>query len=388
MMMNGIHQQIMLLILTTVVKYSKSFSLSHRHSFCASKKAITNNCYPNHQYHPRMLQYPKFISSSLHHEHQLLSHQRDMVENIYGGDYAGQSATFSSIDGKLIPVPEHFVPSSMVEWGQIPSCFEIIVSEDIVPASSSSNGDIGIDRCTVQVMPEVGCGLDNLDTMKIKEHIPSSIFLDSESIGMFIDGLNVASSYDQDKHRVECIFTKPTNTNKDMDVDDDSRNKNMRIRVGINFFPNKLQIKSPIDVVKERKTSDTSSKGTIADGGGLDARTVNQLVGRENANKPFSDSMGLDWDSIKGGSWIVHDRENPSGKETNRNSSDEKITLSLPENIIISYGGSPFTVEISLVIKNEQNSLRRIVMRREFNLNDVDDSVLSSSVEYFWEEKC
>lgn len=43
-----------------------------------------------------------------------------LAKNILGGDFAGQSATFSGIDGKLIPVPEYYVPESMIEWGQIP----------------------------------------------------------------------------------------------------------------------------------------------------------------------------------------------------------------------------------------------------------------------------
>lgn len=43
-----------------------------------------------------------------------------LSKSILGGDFAGQSATFSGIDGKLIPVPEYYVPESMIEWGQIP----------------------------------------------------------------------------------------------------------------------------------------------------------------------------------------------------------------------------------------------------------------------------
>ena len=34
---------------------------------------------------------------------------------VLGGDYAGLSATFSSKNGELVPVPEHLVPESMLE---------------------------------------------------------------------------------------------------------------------------------------------------------------------------------------------------------------------------------------------------------------------------------
>ena len=101
---------------------------------------------------------------------------------IFGGDYAGHSATFSSIDGALIPVPNHYVPEAMVEWGQVPNGLECIVSEDLVEAENENDNDAKQvwERNVVTIMPEVGCGLDNLDdTMKKESAIHSNhIFIE------------------------------------------------------------------------------------------------------------------------------------------------------------------------------------------------------------------
>ena len=365
--------------------------------------------------------------------------QQEQITSIYGGDYAGQSATFSPITGKLIPVPEHYVPDSMIEWGQIPSCLEVIVSEDIIPndddGGTGNDCSMSLSRNTVQVMPEVGCGLDNLDTMKLKENIPlnleegssSSIELEVKNDGNDnVDVYKVASSttyvQEKSKHRVECIFTTPapataTATATLENGDNSSQHQQSRIRIGVNFFPNKMELKSPIDIVKERKTSNSSSKGTIADGGGLDARTVTRLIGKDNSNRPLCEKNDeINYEKVIVGSWNVIACNNSSKDDNNvaentvvvvdrhgDSSANDKetktiTTLSLPGNVIVQYGGSPFTLEISFVVnqlgdnnnENVKQPIRRLVMKREFHKNDSDtisSNAFTSYVNYSWEEK-
>ena len=87
--------------------------------------------------------------------------------NIVGGDYAGLLATFSSKTGELISVPEHLVPASMLEWGDIPSSLEILTSEDWLSSSNDDCNDAKeMERTTITVLPEVGCGIDNLEVIK------------------------------------------------------------------------------------------------------------------------------------------------------------------------------------------------------------------------------
>ena len=109
----------------------------------------------------------------------------DSMSSLFGGDYAGLSATFSADTGELIRVPEHLVPDSLVEWGRVPSCLEILASEDFIEEGGEDRGtdattattattatpqnSIGLERKVVTVLPEVGCGVDNLETSRSSE---------------------------------------------------------------------------------------------------------------------------------------------------------------------------------------------------------------------------
>jgi len=318
--------------------------------------------------------------------------------SVYGGDFAGQSATFSPSNGKVILVPEHLVPSSMVEWGQIPSCLETITSEDPI-ILEEDNDDLhktvrqkNFERNSVQIMPEVGCGLDNLDTMKLKEFIRKYEEFHFDKLGL--DGVSVGTSFIR-KNRLEIVFCF-INQGEDHNME--------RIRVGINLSPNtKIQIKSPIDVIKERKTSSQSSQGKIADGGGLDARTVSSLIGRDNANKPFSEGKGIDYSTLTG-DWKVYTMDENSvikneveGRDIQfwNMDKDEQETsiqrLSLPGNVIVKFGGSPLLLETSFILNSdvensETSSLRRIVVTQTFDGEKISDD-FAYNMKYNWEEQ-
>ncbi len=328
------------------------------------------------------------------------------MQQIFGGDLAGTYAQFESTTGKVIPVPEHYVPQSMIEWGQVPSCLEVIVSEDIL-INDGDNNMIVIDRTTVQVMPEVGCGLDNLDTIKLKESIPLKPEHDQNKLtsidNLSLNGVDATSVYIPEKNRVEFIFTVHSNSSIQSDittvkdensVSDEESMDVTRIRVGVNLFPNKLQVKSPIDMTKERKISNISTKGTIADGGGLDARTVSKLVGRDNINNPFCEQKGLELEKVINGSWTVYDSESTTTNNEkiikNIDTKDSTI-LSLPENVILTFGGSPLVIEASLIVLGKDDeradSVRKIVIKRSLHYDENDPNVISSSTDYFWEDK-
>ena len=61
-------------------------------------------------------------------------------------------------------VPEHLLPETMVEWGEIPPGFETLCSESI--------SDSTLKRNVLQVYPEVGCGCDNLPTTTTMTSFP------------------------------------------------------------------------------------------------------------------------------------------------------------------------------------------------------------------------
>ncbi len=308
---------------------------------------------------------------------------------IFGGDYAGHSATFSSVDGALIRVPDHYVPEAMVEWGQVPSCFECIVSEDIKAEKEEDKNDSNeddsliLERNIVTIMPEVGCGLDNLDTMKSTVHTSLDAYDTCQKFQMTNHGnVEVATAFiPGNKRRVECIFVQHEQEQEysEDDGDDDSTDSNdnpekekmntIRTRISINLHENN-QLKSPVEITKERKTSLQSSRGTIADGGGLDARTVSRLIGKDQFNKPFSDGDAFPLDLTLLTSII--DTDTPDDMNMDINNSK---AFSLPGNIVVRYCPSTYLIETSLILPDddaeESQSFRRIVVKR--TLPDEDD---------------
>ena len=182
-----------------------------------------------------------------------------------GGDYAGLSATFNPKDGSFIPIPEHLVPESLLEWGQEPKCLEVLVSEDIK--------DDKLNRTTVTIYPAVGCALDNQETTKKIEEVEFTSHFEE-------DGNTVGLQYSTgDKDiRLETMF---------------GLSDKHRMRVVLDFIvqsESAISIKSPMRLILERQTSSKSSGGTIADGGGLDARTVCTLLGSElSKSKTFAE---------------------------------------------------------------------------------------------------
>ncbi len=265
--------------------------------------------------------------------------------SLLGGDFAGMSATFNSKTGSLVRVPEHFVPPAMVEWGQIPSALEVITSEEEPRTEGTFN------RWTITVLPEVGCGIDNLDTMK-KEEEWISLGIDQDKDQN--DNVLIFEQISPQKNRrSEICFSSGLRTSKDNDEDNnEDRLFSQRIRIGFEVLM-PASLGSLITIVEERKVRDDHSGGTIADGGGLDGRTVSNLVGVENSNKPFSEqSPNLDAAMING-LW------SSSNEISIGEDGDEVKTLFLPRNILVRYkqysesDDDALALEISLFEKKE-----------------------------------
>ena len=271
------------------------------------------------------------------------------ITSLLGGDYAGHSATFSSADGHLIPVPEHFVPQSLIEWGQIPSCLEVLSSEDVAIATAGKTIGAQLERGTVSVLPEVGCGVDNLDTMRTVETLQLSTSSESTASGSD-DGISTGQFFafeeneDEDggdEHRqvlawqtemaplretsrikIETVFSLPGEMAASIDKDDVEVPFERRIRVFFEALPSEKKISSPISIVSERRIGDVGSDAQWGVGGGLDGRTVSKLIGKDSASKPFAEREPM----IVGSD----DEESDSG--------GDEVTLSLPGNIVFRRG--------------------------------------------------
>mmetsp|Transcript_41691 Transcript_41691/g.48647 ORF Transcript_41691/g.48647 Transcript_41691/m.48647 type:complete len:453 (+) Transcript_41691:65-1423(+) len=230
----------------------------------------------------------------------------------HSGDWAGQSATFHALTSELVPIPTYYIPESLLEWGQAPSCLEVLTSESkieetklrgFIPASqltwAESMETLLLERTEVRILPEVGCGLDNLDTLKTTEKLnlrwqnagqekinkpTKGAFMRNDTFAFLTEPLDVKKPLDSDRKLYTTFFPSP-----------DQRIRiscTMGITTKDDATSPTLEIRTPVTMVVERKTSDESSGGTIADGGGLYASTVTELVGMDRINKPFSDKWG------------------------------------------------------------------------------------------------
>jgi len=308
-----------------------------------------------------------------------ISNKGQLLKKYYGGDYAGHIATFSQTTGKLIPVPDYYVPETLIEWGMIPSSFELLTSEDIAFPGDNDENLPQLNRVGIRVIPETGCGVDNLDTLVKKDSISISSLETFDSHGTASSILR--SDDTNTKFVLETIFAPTTSLppseirNTEQDQGGDSILKRIRVSLTIESLP-QLSLAAPIEVIVERQTSIVSSEGKVVDGGGLTGSAVYQLIG-DSANKPFSDKQGFKLDRLTG-RWISS--SNMTDGEVNEYDVDSYLnkgslcTLSLPGNVIIQYEKIkekrtfPWIIEVSLIEdEGEGHAVRRRVMQRIFD---------------------
>ena len=258
-----------------------------------------------------------------------------------GGDFAGLAATFNPGDGSFIPIPVHLVPDSLLEWGQEPKCLEILVSEE-------SNDGKTMTRHTISVLPSTGCSIDNLETTKVEDTIDLS---SKYGRGTNIVGLQYEVGMKKNALRLETIFG----------ISDGYR---MRVLLDVVPSASTFAVQSPMVLALERRTNTVSSRGTIADGGGLDGRTVSMLLGdylRQSGT--FVDDQPLDGYHQNGD--LKH--------------------VSLPGNVSIAYG---WLTEGDWVLQTSHvhEGVRRVLSRRfvvvESTSNELDFDVESWTEDY------
>lgn len=118
-----------------------------------------------------LLQVPLPSRAWLLHLFAVSSRRNKMATSIFqscSADYAGLSATFDIDNGTLQAVPENLVPESLLEWGQAPICLETLTTEAVDQYGR------GV-RTTLTVLPETGCGVDNLEVIAQQAFVPEFV---------------------------------------------------------------------------------------------------------------------------------------------------------------------------------------------------------------------
>ena len=267
-----------------------------------------------------------------------------------GGDFAGLSATFDHRNGALIPVPEYIIPKSLIQWGQAPTCLEVLVSED----EAAANATFSWRRQSLVIFPETGCGIENLQTTKVVEEVDASCIWQSSDFSVrtlhYLVGdkkLRVESSFGWlEEHRVRMVVDVAI-----MPADNNN---------GYSF-----EVQTPIKVILERQTDAVSTQGTVADGGGLDAQRVTKWLGQVLQNyHSFAE---------KGGAGAYK-------PEKRMDSLDMMTTaVNFPGNLTLAYGSSseaPWVVEMGQVFPEER--VRQVV---RLTLTSPSESTVESWIE-------
>ena len=86
------------------------------------------------------------------------------------GTYIGLSSTFDVCHslGHHIPIDERYIPSSLLEWGYVPTTLETISFESSSRRSNSTSAT-DMTRSVYTILPATGCDNDNLETIATTE---------------------------------------------------------------------------------------------------------------------------------------------------------------------------------------------------------------------------
>jgi hypothetical protein len=173
-------------------------------------------------------------------------------------NFVGLLASFDASTGVLVPLPDYYVPSAMKEWGQVPSVLEVLTS------SGGSH-----DRLQTIVLPETGCGIDNLETIMAKETI-KPLAVQHGGLPGSLAAL-VTRSKASTVEYFEATFPH--------EIAEDEKSNKYRCRVSFPIGSDSKRIKMVIERFIEE--DDGSSNKMVAEitGGGLDGQSVARWLG-------------------------------------------------------------------------------------------------------------
>lgn len=180
-----------------------------------------------------------------------------------GQDYCGYQALYKIRTGELQqPLPTHYIPPALLEWGQEPYYVETITSEDHCNEESSPTWT----RHTLTVLPETGCAIDNLQVLHHTQefhtqevHSPNirTIQRQNDPTTVFLETSFLLPAQHRLRMSLECrVVTTNHNGAASFDIQDSS----------------------VVQVTWERQF-DSSSQGQRAKAGGLDAQSLSRWKG-------------------------------------------------------------------------------------------------------------
>ncbi len=211
-----------------------------------------------------------------------------------GGTYIGLSSTFDACRtfGQHIPIDERYIPSSLLEWGYVPTTLETISFETLSRTTSSTSAT-DMTRSVYTILPATGCDNDNLEKIVTTEQYSGG--------RKSATATSSSTIYDKRTNNCNtiCIETRflwiPEDTpNESRKNDNVSNDELYRIRINLDIQQKRNEdngssiesaklwkIINPIRVSIEKQLGTTSIHidPNSINSGGLDSRTITQLLG-------------------------------------------------------------------------------------------------------------
>jgi hypothetical protein len=338
-------QLLLLLLLVSSVEHCASFMISTKSSWFARvlrqpqyrqavAKIPTSGCFEARSSRPQKMSESSlsaiFSDAVMDDEIGNSIETTKLINNNYS-TYIGLSCTFDACinAGQHIPIDERYIPSSLLEWGYVPTTLETIVFEtvpakrmdqtsgndrtinqvaralsqsSILPTTTSSPATgTDVTRSIYTVLPATGCDNDNLETILTTEHYTGRCTFTTSTTSTTIYDKNVSNSI---KLGIETSFRWIPEEFLARSVVENANGIDERYRIRINFeIEQKLKVSPEVNKPNDDTNVNAQSKRMwkiinpirisiernlvglsqihpdSMKSGGLDSRTITQLLG-------------------------------------------------------------------------------------------------------------
>mmetsp|Transcript_14180 Transcript_14180/g.28577 ORF Transcript_14180/g.28577 Transcript_14180/m.28577 type:complete len:357 (-) Transcript_14180:476-1546(-) len=321
-------------------------------AFSASARIVTTTL-SAHRHHPGFQQRSSTSLSSIA-DHKKPQESPTVTANtskehhyLLGGEFAGYATQCDVGTGAAKPVPVYLVPPSLLEWGQHPKVLEVIVSED----STTTNTEQQWNRICLTVLPETGCGVDNLEVQKTTQEGWNVLCLpradDDDDEDKRNHCISLVRQVSSTSFMMETIFgVTPTAAEHEEEEEEPHR---LRVTVTASSEQKKeASIIKDIVLSYERRFDATSTQGTRANGGGLDGASVARWMGPNIAQQGVKLLEAIPSDN---------NADNDSTNEEGTNNHGSPTNLDLPAGVTLEYKSEGTAAHLRVSHSNGQTML-------------------------------
>lgn len=229
------------------------------------------------------------------------TNRRSTFSSLLGGQYAGYLVEFLASENgvSIVSIHDRLVPDELIQWGQVPKSWELLLSEEIENESNSETSSC-LRRETTTILPGVGCGLDSLETIRTTENflfntdqIEGNRAMRDPTLSAWYIEHNKILAIDTLRQSVQDTITSARNSHLETIFDLPTTDHRLRVLIEVEITANqatqrsnskndyqyKLSPSVPIRTYWERRYNNTDNAVAIDGNGHVDAVTIFNLIG-------------------------------------------------------------------------------------------------------------